>query len=381
MNKNDQKRLLRAWLEPKNKRRILKLARRYVHRFRVEPEDLVQMIFEVIWRRPEFGPDDNVVWRAQDAVVNLVKNRRRSQDYKRLRFFSHKTTTPIDDYAENEWVDEAGEVFEDENLHATTFPNPEKALLEKERVETYRAFLTELKASLAACTQRTLAGDNSRVVESTDSTQACVAWFNGIQSLVQTAVADVGVADSFGLTATEQVEVQNTLSATSVVVGKAVWSNLRCSDIGTTNSAGERLGPTCQYMMPAKRLNVFPDGVELIFLAELKELENPAYPMWLLLLELQKQHPPVMPPPVAALCDDPIAQTPNTLVELGTPARSFAALPLFDATKYTCSDCSCASITSLPDNGNTCSATGAGCGTNTQCCSGLCDATTTMLCE
>lgn len=150
MNKNDQKRLLRAWLEPKNKRRILKLARRYVHHFRVEPEDLVQMIFEVIWRRPAFGPDDNVVWRAQDAVVNLVKNRRRSQDYKRLRFFSHKTTTPMEDYAENEWVDEAGEVFEDENLHATTFPNPEQALLEKERVETYRAFLAELKTSLDA---------------------------------------------------------------------------------------------------------------------------------------------------------------------------------------------------------------------------------------
>jgi hypothetical protein len=148
MRERDQKRLLQAWLEPKNKRRIFKLAKRFIHHFRAEPEDIVQMMFEVVWRRPAFGRDDNVVWLAEDAVQNLVKNRRRSQEYTRLRFFSHKTTMPIDDYAENEWVDEAGEVFEDENVHASHIPTPEKAVLEKERVETYRAFLTELKESL-----------------------------------------------------------------------------------------------------------------------------------------------------------------------------------------------------------------------------------------
>jgi hypothetical protein len=148
MRHRDKKRLLEAWLEPGNKRRILKLARRYVRYFRAEPEDLIHMMFEVLWRRPSFGVDDNVFWLAQDAIQNLVKNRRRSQDYKRLRFFPHKTTTPLDDYAENEWIDESGEEFEDENLHATPFPNPEKALLEKERVETYRTFLGELKKTL-----------------------------------------------------------------------------------------------------------------------------------------------------------------------------------------------------------------------------------------
>jgi hypothetical protein len=45
-------------------------------------------------------------------------------------------------------VDEDDEVFADENVHATHLPNPQQALLEKERVETYRAFLAELKASL-----------------------------------------------------------------------------------------------------------------------------------------------------------------------------------------------------------------------------------------
>jgi hypothetical protein len=148
MRQADKKRLLAAWLEPKNKRRIFKLATRHAPTLRLEPDDVIQMAFEVVWKRPAFGPGDDVVWRAQDAIQNLVKNRKRSQEHKRLRFFSHKTTTPLDDYAENEWVDEAGEVFEDENLHAALAPSPERALLEKERVLTYRAFLDELKTSL-----------------------------------------------------------------------------------------------------------------------------------------------------------------------------------------------------------------------------------------
>jgi hypothetical protein len=146
MNKKDTKRLLEAFLA--KKRRILKLAKRYVFPFNAEPEDLVQMTWEVLARRPSFGPDDNVVWLAQDAMRNLVKDRKKSHDYHRLRFFSHNTTSPIEDYAENEWIDESGEEFDNESLHAHPAPNPERALLEKERILTYRAFLDELKKSL-----------------------------------------------------------------------------------------------------------------------------------------------------------------------------------------------------------------------------------------
>jgi hypothetical protein len=148
MRQRDKKRLLEAWLEPKNKRRILKAARKYSHHFRAEPEDLIHAAFEIVWRSPSFGPDDDVVFRAQDAMQDLVKNRTRSNDYKKLRFFSGKTTSPIEDYAENEWVDESGETLDDENLHAATFPHGEKAVLEKERIETYREFFDELEKSL-----------------------------------------------------------------------------------------------------------------------------------------------------------------------------------------------------------------------------------------
>jgi uncharacterized protein YfkK (UPF0435 family) len=124
------------------------MAKRYARYFWAEPEDVTQMIYQVVARRPSFGPDDNVVWLAQDALHNLVQNRKRSPEYRRLRHFSHETTTPLPDDAENEWIDEDDVVFADENVHATPRPNPEQAVLEKERVETLRTFLAELKESL-----------------------------------------------------------------------------------------------------------------------------------------------------------------------------------------------------------------------------------------
>ena len=148
MRKRDQKRLLQAWLEPKKKWRIFKLAKRYASYFWAQPADIVQMLWEVVSRRDSFGPDEDVFFLAQDALHNLVKDRKKSQEYLRLRHFSHKSTTPLDDFAENEWIDEAGEVFEDENLHATTFPHGEVAVIEKERVEIFREFIGALKELL-----------------------------------------------------------------------------------------------------------------------------------------------------------------------------------------------------------------------------------------
>ena len=168
MRRRDEKRLLEAWLEPRNKWRIYKLAKRFARYFWAEPADVTQMIWGVLSRRDSFGPGDNVVWLAQDALHNLVKDRKRSQDFKRLRHFSHQTTTPLDDYAENEWVDEAGEVLADENLHATTFPHGEKAVLEKERALTYRAFLAELKKSLDAVELAVLEAGEDDSDETTD---------------------------------------------------------------------------------------------------------------------------------------------------------------------------------------------------------------------
>ncbi len=81
-------------------------------------------------------------------MQSLAANHKRTQEYKRVRLFSHETTSPIEDYAENEWIDEAGEVFHNEEAQAHGGPNPERALILKERVLIYREFLSELKTTL-----------------------------------------------------------------------------------------------------------------------------------------------------------------------------------------------------------------------------------------
>lgn len=102
----------------------------------------------IVSQRAAFGPNDNVIWLAQDAMQNLAANHKRTQEYRRVRLFSHETTSPLDDFAENEWIDPSGELFHNEEAQAHGGPNPERALLEKERVITHREFLWELKKSL-----------------------------------------------------------------------------------------------------------------------------------------------------------------------------------------------------------------------------------------
>jgi DNA-directed RNA polymerase specialized sigma24 family protein len=136
MTRFDQKRLLRAWLDPKHKRLLFKLAVRYARVFRESPEDLLQRTFEILWQRASFGPDENVVWRAQDAMQNLAANRKRSFAYKKVGLFENR---PSDD--EDEERDDEARV----PGHA---PDPEALLIERETTETYRAFIAELKEEL-----------------------------------------------------------------------------------------------------------------------------------------------------------------------------------------------------------------------------------------
>jgi len=136
MKEGDKKRLLKAWLLPKNKRILFKLAVRYARVFREKPEDLLQRTFEILLRRDKWELD-NVLWRAQDAMQNLAANRKRSFAYKSEVFFANR---PHDDEEEDR---------DDEARVRGDFPDPEAALIERETVETYRAFIKELKAALA----------------------------------------------------------------------------------------------------------------------------------------------------------------------------------------------------------------------------------------
>ena len=38
----------------------------------------------------------------------------------------------------------------------------------------------------------------------------------------------------------------------------------------------------CEYIVPAKRLNTYPDGIEAVFVDDDREVSNPAYPVYLL---------------------------------------------------------------------------------------------------
>jgi DNA-directed RNA polymerase specialized sigma24 family protein len=151
MRREDQKRLLRQWLEPRNKNKIYSHAVRYAAVFRAEPEDLVQWTFEILWKRAAFGPNEYVVFLAQDVMQGLAANRRRSLDHKRTRLFSHEPREKEVDEPDVDNLDtDQNKVDEvvDADAERNRTPNPEKALLEKERVETYRKFLEELKAGL-----------------------------------------------------------------------------------------------------------------------------------------------------------------------------------------------------------------------------------------
>ena len=138
MNNADKKRLLRAWLSPKNKRRIYSHAVHYSRVFRATPDDLVQWTWVILSQRPSFGPGENVIWRAQDAMQNLAANRVRTKDYKLTSFFSH---APIGD-------EEEGEIY-DERQVVGTIPHPEAILIERENVELCRAFIAELMETLS----------------------------------------------------------------------------------------------------------------------------------------------------------------------------------------------------------------------------------------
>jgi hypothetical protein len=151
MRKEDKKRLLRQWLEPNNRRRIYSHAVRYAQVFRAEPHDLLQSTFEILSKRPSFGPDENVVWRAQDVMQNLAKDRKESQDYKRTRLFSHELLEkPVEepDVDNLDTEQNTVEEIDDASARPHQAPNALQALLEKERVLTYRKFLEELKAGL-----------------------------------------------------------------------------------------------------------------------------------------------------------------------------------------------------------------------------------------
>ena len=101
-----------------------------------------------------------------------------------------------------------------------------------------------------------------------------------------------------------------------------VYKNFRC--VPRKSKTDGTTANRCRYVMPARRLNVLPDGVELVFVDDDKEYTNPAFIPYLIALNFDK---------TAKLCDPPRAQTPGLL-----DRRSFVNY-VYDGKKYTATNC------------------------------------------
>ena len=76
--------------------------------------------------------------------------------------------------------------------------------------------------------------------------------------------------------------------------------------------------------MPARRLNVLPDGVELVFVDDDKEYTNPAFIPYIIALNLNQTD---------SLCDPPRAQVPGLL-----DRRPFVSFR-YDGKRYSAANC------------------------------------------
>ncbi len=187
--------------------------------------------------------------------------------------------------------------------------------------------------------------DGRVVVSPTDPAAPCEPWrkfirdqlTGGPNALVKPALSSVG-ATVIGLSSDEQNEVLTEFDATETIGGDTVWKNVRCADLGDIGPNSLPVGPACYYEIPARRINDYPDGVELIFLDQLKELDNPVYPIWLMLLEFEAEG---QTSTLSPLCDDAIAQPIGTLsttrlIGTQTTTLSLSALPTAPDTTFFC---------------------------------------------
>ncbi len=89
------------------------------------------------------------------------------------------------------------------------------------------------------------------------------------------------VAPILGLTPAERQQVWDAkLNETEVRNGKTVLKNFRCVHRPDNPKDQDPNEGICEYVVRAKRVNVFPDGVELVLLDDLKDINQAAYPVW-----------------------------------------------------------------------------------------------------
>jgi hypothetical protein len=181
----------------------------------------------------------------------------------------------------------------------------------------------------------------ARVLASIPKNIACGGMPAFIEDQATDMAAQAALADVIGmppqlvtppaLTAQDIAQIKSTVLATEFEprLGAQVYKHFRCVDRGAGPLGS---GPKCEYVLPAKRLNVFPNGVDLVFIDDRREFTNPAFPIWLI---LWKRHVPPSNPndetgPLFQLCNAPRGQG----FPFSARARSFRDLQR-DCRKFT----------------------------------------------
>ena len=108
----------------------------------------------------------------------------------------------------------------------------------------------------------------------------------------------------------------------------AVNKNFRCVERVIKNK--NKLVPVCELILRAKRINVFPNGVSLVYVDDHRELGNPAYALWLQLWAQHQANAPKNQDPLTVLCDPPEEQPVGQL-----STRTYLNVR-GDCTDYTC---------------------------------------------
>ncbi len=103
----------------------------------------------------------------------------------------------------------------------------------------------------------------------------------------------------------------------------------------------------CRYTLPARRLNVFPDGVELVFVDEDKEYDNPSFVAWLILEDLTARGALTYAQGLGQMCDPPHYGVPAAGPSIFLPQRRAFVRATFDGKTYSATNCK--KVSSNPD--------------------------------
>lgn len=138
-------------------------------------------------------------------------------------------------------------------------------------------------------------------------TLECGTTFSNIHDKLLAALSAGHYGDYIGVppTAFDQMW-KDTVLATDAT--GSFYKNMRCAPGATAPHANQ-----CQMVLPANRINVFPDGVELVFVDDDKEYTNPSYVAWLIVADSSDKT--LLP----KLCDAPQAGA-----QLGADPTNFA---------------------------------------------------------